>query len=169
MKHGSALPPPACFHVSSAWGWLELGDLREARLELAALSAAEQSHPDALETWWKIFAEEEDWRAALECAERAVVSAPEHASGWIHRSFALHELRRTREAFECLQGVVGKFPEEFVIPYNLACYQCQLGDEAAAWTWLKKAAKAGDPRRIRAMALDDPDLAPLREKLPRLM
>ncbi len=169
MNAGSTLPPPECFHVSAAVGWLELGSPSEAREELKSLSIPHQEHPDALEVWWKIFAAEDDWPSALAWGEKLAALAPERASAWINLSFALHELGRTREAFDRLQGAAGQFPEDFVIPYNLACYQCQLGNEASAWSWLERAAQTADPRLIRSMALEDPDLAALREKVLRLV
>jgi predicted Zn-dependent protease len=87
----------------------------------------------------------------------------------VHRSFALHELRRTREAYDQLLAAAGRFPKEMIIPYNLACYTCQLGDLAAARRWLERAlALGGNPRqkllRLES-ALEDTDLQPLWEEL----
>ncbi len=53
------------------------------------------------------------------------------------------------------------FPKESLIPYNLACYECQAGNLKAAWNWLEKAFDAGDAKRFKLMALEDPDLEPL--------
>jgi Flp pilus assembly protein TadD len=53
------------------------------------------------------------------------------------------------------------FPKEQIIAYNLACYDCQLGDLNAARSWLEKACALGDARKIKHMALQDPDLEPL--------
>ena len=53
------------------------------------------------------------------------------------------------------------FPKEKIIAYNLACYDCQLGDLNAARSWLEKACVLGDARKIKHMALQDPDLEPL--------
>ena len=142
---------------------------RSARDELKSLSIPHRDHPDALEVWWKIFAAEDDWPSALACGEKLAALAPERASAWINLSFALHELGRTREAFDRLQSAAGQFSDDFVIPYNLACYQCRLGNEASAWSWLERAAQTADPRLIRSMALEDPDLAALREKVLRLV
>ena len=121
-----------------------------------------------LEVWWAIFAAEKNWPGALSCAGRLVAAAPERASGWLNQSFALHELKRTREAFERLAGEAEKFPEHYVIPYNLACYQCALGHREEAMRWLRRAVTASDVKTIRALAADDPDLAPLREEMARL-
>ena len=168
MNTGSSLPPPDCFHASAAAGWLELGSTREARAEWELLNLPNREHPDALEVRWKILAAEDNWTEALACAEKLVKTAPDRASTWISLAFALHELKRTKEAFDQLRGVADRFQDNFIIPYNLACYQCRMDNMTDAWQWLQKAVKAADPRMIRAMALEDPDLAPLRSEVRRL-
>jgi len=163
-----SLPHPDSFHVQAALGWLELGNVPESRHELRAVSDPHREHPDVLEMWWKIFATEKDWAAALIFAEKLVAAAPERDAGWIESAFALHELKRTPEAYERLSRVAEQFPKAYVIPYNLACYQCQMGRHDEAWRWLKRAVKAADAPTVRAMAMQDPDLAPLRDELARL-
>jgi hypothetical protein len=54
-----------------------------------------------------------------------------------------------------------KFPLNPIIPYNLACYACQLGRLKNAWGWLEEAFEVGDSKALKLMALDDPDLEPL--------
>lgn len=164
----SALSHRDAFQVQAAVGWLELGSAVEARLELAEIAPLLQEHPDVLEVWWRIFAEEQHWTEALVAAEKVSTLAPDRESGWIEQSYALHELGRTGEAYERLVAVVEKFPQAFVIPYNLACYQCRLGDKVRALHWLRSAVQASDAKTIRAMALDDSDLAPLRHEIVRL-
>ena len=159
---------PDAFHVQAAIGWLELSSPADARAELENISGARREHPDALEVWWNIFAAEKNWPGALTCAERLLAAAPERASGWLDQSFALHELKRTREAFERLSGAAQKFPGHHVIPYNLACYQSVLGDREEALCWLRCAVTVSDVKIIRTLAADDPDLAPLRDEISRL-
>lgn len=167
-KSISPLQLPEAFYVQAAIGWLDLGNISEARAELGQLSPAHREHPDALEVWWKVFAEAADWTSALAMAEKLVILAPARVSGWVDRSYALHELARTKEAYELLSPLVEKFREHFVIPYNLACYQCRMGNNEAALRWLRCAVEAADVKTIRNMATQDPDLAPLREMLARL-
>ena len=81
--------------------------------------------------------------------------------GWVDRSYALHELKRTAEARDNLLRVVDKFPTEATMRYNLACYECQLGRLEEAKTWFQKACDVGVPDKLREMALHDPDLEPL--------
>ncbi len=45
--------------------------------------------------------------------------------------------------------------------YNLACYECQLGNLKEAREWLKQAFNLGDAKQMKLAALDDPDLQPL--------
>ena len=47
------------------------------------------------------------------------------------------------------------FPSESLIAYNLACYECQMGNQPAALDWLQKAIKLGDKREIKKVALRD--------------
>ena len=90
-----------------------------------------------------------------------VALAPKEVFGWIHRSYALHELKRTQEARELLLPALKKFPKNETIPYNLACYECQLGDVAAARDWWRRAMKLRNAASLKAQALEDPDLKPL--------
>jgi hypothetical protein len=90
---------------------------------------------------------------------------PADALGWVHKSFALHELKRTREARENLLSVVEKFPVSATLRYNLACYECQLGNLEQAKQWLEAAFLRSDRERMRAMALDDADLKPLWDEI----
>lgn len=163
-----SLPHPDAFYAQAAVGWLELGSVVEARRELELISPRQREHPAVLEIWWPIFAEEENWTAALATAEKLIAQAPERQSGWIQRSYALHELKRTKEAYDRLFPVAKKFGDAYVIPYNLACYQCQLGNKAEALEWLRRAAKASDLETIRAMGLNDSDLAPVRDELAKM-
>ncbi len=169
MPDNSPLPPPDKFHLQAATGWLALGNAQEARAELEQLSAAHRDHPDVLESWWKVFSEEENWPAAFDCGAKLSIVMPSRAMGWIAQSYALHELKRTREAYDLLHSVMGRFREHFVIPYNLACYQCQLGNTADALKWLQRAVEVADAKTIREMALEDADLSPLREEITRLL
>jgi hypothetical protein len=97
-----------------------------------------------------------------------VKSTPKLAWGWVHRSYALHELKRTREAFEALLPAVAKFPKDWLIQYNLACYCCRLRAQKRALSFLERACALGDPREIKAMALNDADLREIWDRIPGL-
>jgi tetratricopeptide (TPR) repeat protein len=159
------LEPPDSLVLRAAEGWLELGSHLEAAKELEKLTPQLRAHPDVLKVRWEICAAAKEWEAALELAAALIQLDPDEPLAWIHRSYALHELKRTAEARDNLLRVVDKFPISATMRYNLACYECQLGRLAQAKEWLEKAFKMGDARRMRLMALEDPDLAPLRDSL----
>jgi tetratricopeptide (TPR) repeat protein len=78
---------------------------------------------------------------------------PDSPFGWIHHAYALHELKHTQEAWNVLLPVVDKFPKEYIMRYNLACYACQLGNLKEARDWLKKAIDLADRKEVKLMAL----------------
>jgi tetratricopeptide (TPR) repeat protein len=158
----SPLEPPDSHFLNAATGWLMLGNAAEARAEFKQIRAGLQEHPLVLEFEWRLLAAEKRWLDAVEAGERLLRVCPDDANAWVHRSYALHELRRTREAFDLLLPALRRFPQEIIIPYNLACYTCQLGDLAAARRWFEQALALDDGveeklYRLRA-ALEDPDL-----------
>ena len=151
---------PDIIHLDAARGWLDLGDHIQANKELEKITARLRAHPDVLELRWQINAKAKKWDACVEIAEAIVKLAPARADGWIHRSSALHELRRTQEAFDNLVPVAAGFAGLWTIPYNLACYCAQLGRLDECTEWFKRA-MAIDERAVQLTAIDDPDLQPL--------
>jgi hypothetical protein len=149
--------------VNAALGWLGLDSPADARAELEAISSAQQSHPLVLETHWRICAHEENWRDGLAVAERELATIPGEASGWLHRAYALRRIDGggLAQAMEALLPAADKFPREPVIPYNLACYSCQMNQLDAARRWLDRAVTIGGQDIIKKMALADEDLKPL--------
>ncbi|MGO9201791.1 MAG: tetratricopeptide repeat protein [Limisphaerales bacterium] len=123
----TALQPPDCFHLEAAQGWLELGNMAEANNELDNITAGLRAHPHVLNVRLDIYAAAKKWEAALDIAAALVRLAPEEAFGWVNRSFCLHEMKRTAEARDNLLGVVDKFPDDAIMRYNLARYECRLG------------------------------------------
>ena len=90
-----------------------------------------------------------------------MATVPERPLGWIRRSHALHQLERPREAADLLEPAVSLFPRQWLIRFNLACYAARLGDSKATWKWLENAFDLADnPKAVKLMALNDPDLQP---------
>ena len=145
----------------AAQGWLELGDWKSAEQELEELTPKPLTSVEVLDLRWLILAKGERWNDAVEVARKLARLAPDKADSFINLAYALHELKRTEEARDILLPVVAKFPKVWTIPYNLACYDAQLGDLAEARDWLAQAFRLGNAKELKAQAADDPDLAPL--------
>ena len=108
-------------HLEAAEGWVELSNHLEAYEELEQITAKNRTHPAVLEVRWQIHAKAKKWDAALDTASALVQLMPEHPLGWVHRSYCLHELKRTDEARDNLLRMVDKFPDDPIMRYNLAC------------------------------------------------
>jgi tetratricopeptide (TPR) repeat protein len=157
--------------LRAAVGWLELGNATEALVELDQLPAAAQAHADVLEIRWLALAERRDWDAANKIGHALISAAPERASSWLHHAYALRRAPGggLMAAFNALASVADKFPAETTLTYNLACYCCQMErDPAETLKWLRRALACGEPKAILAMALQDPDLVPLRDMIAGL-
>jgi tetratricopeptide (TPR) repeat protein len=154
---------PDLHHLNAALGWLELGNHLEANEELENITPTLRSHPAVLELRWQIYAKVGNWVACLDLAAAMVALAPEFATGWIYRAYSLRRAPGggLAPAQTVLLQAWPMFPSEPLIPYNLACYACQLGKLKEAWDWLEEAFDIGDAEKLKLKALDDHDLEQL--------
>jgi tetratricopeptide (TPR) repeat protein len=160
------LEPPQVHYVSAAIGWLELGNLAEAKAELRRIAPEYLSYPQVLELRWLICAEEQKWQEGLDIARALLQGAPESPAGWLHQAYALRRVPdgNVKQAWTALLPAFDKFPKEPIICYNLSCYACQMQQLEAARVWFKRAIVIGGRKgreRIKRMALEDSDLEPL--------
>ena len=164
------LEMPDSHYLLAALGWYELGDRAEAKAELQHIRAEYHRHPDVLEMKWLLCAAEADWVGGLEAARSLVETAPQRSSGWLHQAYALRRVKGggLKEAMACLLPAAEKFPKEPVIPFNLSCYACQMGEFEQARVWLELAVQVGGKEQIKEMALADTDLAPLWDEIRKL-
>src|SRR6266550_5098331 len=96
------LEPPDSHHLKAAQGWLELGDHQSALEEGDHQSALEElelinplmrAHPDVLSVRCGIYGAAKKWDVVVTVATALIKTAPKNLSGWIQRSYALHELK----------------------------------------------------------------------------
>jgi len=154
------LPPHDERFLDAAEGWLGLGDHLSANEELGQTTPELRAHPDVMPVRLQIYWRAEKWDTCVEIAGALVSLSPSIPDGWIGGSFALHELKRTQEAYELLMPAKDKFPTEHVIPCNLACYSAQLNQLKDAGKWFKQAMMI-DEHNVKRTAVTDPDLEPL--------
>lgn len=143
--------------LRAAAGWLQLGLPNDARAEIATLPP----HRDVLACRLAIATYQSLWSDARDLAETLCHIDPEDPQWPVSLAYATRRARSLPEAEAILRHALTRFPEESVIPYNLACYAAQLGRLAEARTLLE-AAVALDPA-VRDLAASDPDLLPLRQ------
>ena len=157
------LEPPDSHHLSAAVGWLGLGNVAEAGIELEKIAEQFRSHPDVLAVRCDIHFKLGNWDAATEIAGTLTRLEPQEPGAWISLAYATR--RKTGGGISRARAILIQaqktFPQVPIIAYNLACYDCQLGDLDAAKAWLDKACILGDARQVKHMARQDPDLEPL--------
>ncbi len=158
-------------HVSAAEGWLGLGNWQEAEEELKRVDPALLNHPEVLAVKMDIFSQAKNWDAAAALAEQLKKLTPDHAGIAVAHAYAVR--RKTgggiEQAREILEIAHRKFTKSATIVYNLACYECQLGNLDKARQWFQKATEIAGLQTIRGMALADKDLEPLWAEIRELI
>ena len=150
-------------HLTAAAGYLELGMAADASAELDAIEPGRRSDWQVLALRVAVCQETKDWVPMLLLSERLVCMQPDQAQWPLSLAYATRRCQSLEAARKILLGAVDRFPEESTIRYNLACYEAQLGNLAAARVHLARAIQMHGAHR--AMALADADLLPLHEEL----
>ena len=99
-------------YLEAAEGWLEVGDWEEANAELENITPQLRGHPEVLGVRFQVYAKAEKWEYAVEIARAISELIPQNPFGHFHLAYSLHELKRTKEAYDVLIAVVDKFPKE---------------------------------------------------------
>ena len=120
--------------------------------------------PNLLLVRWEIAVRAKAWWSAGAIAQALIEALPAEPIGWIYHAFAQQQTGRLQEARRTLLAGARKFPKDWRIAYNLACYNAQLGDVAGAWNWLERAFELGDVTIIKPLAAEESSLRPLLEK-----
>lgn len=161
------LEMPDAHYLAAAVGWLGLDNWPESVAELENIAPEFQTHPDVLNVRWAIYAKAGQWDKAAEFAKIFREAHRHEPQAWIHLAYATRRMPEggLLPAKDILVKARQLFPDEAIIPYNLACYDCQLGNLKDAREWLQKAFAIGDPKDLIKMAAADPDLEPLRDEI----
>ena len=145
--------------ITAAQGYFELDMHGEAIAELDRLPLADQLRPDVLEMRILILMQDRLWQEALDASEKLCAVLPEAPVGFIHAAYCLHELGKTREAKELLLEGPAALVNDATYHYNLACYECAVGNLDIARAYLETSFSMDE--KLRETAAGDPDLKPL--------
>ena len=155
------LNPEDTRHLQAAYGCIGSGNSDAARAELDKISPGFREHPAVLVTRLSLCEGAKEWPACLEMVELLIQVLPDNPIHWVQRSMYLRELGRVREAWDKLLPAAEKFPNFWMVPYQLACYACRLGDVDQARDRLNAALQLVDAAAVKTKALAEPDLEPL--------
>src|SRR5882757_8824623 len=126
-------------HWQAAVGYVELGMFADADLELDEIDAFCRALPEILCMRLAIYRGLKKWELMQQIAKRLKEFQPDNVQWTISLAYATRRTFSIDVAMEILVDAEAKFPTEPAIPYNLACYYCQLGEIEKAKRYLKKA------------------------------
>src|SRR5262245_44653073 len=112
---------------------------RDANDELEKLDAFNRAAPEVLAVRLAIYQGLEKWELLQQIAKRLKEVEPDNIQWTISLAYATRRAYSIDVAMQILLSAEAKFPKEGAIPYNLACYYCQLGKIETAKGYLKKA------------------------------
>jgi len=151
---------PTRRHLQYASGFIELGMLRDAAQELRAISRSDRNAPAVLTVRIDLHMHAKQWKSVMTVSRALTRVQPNNDKGWISWAFALRELDRIEDAKEILLKAMplhGKTCD--LLHYNLACYECLLGNLTEAKRRLVTATRKD--KHWKTEALEDPDLKAL--------
>lgn len=143
-------------HITAAQGYVELGMFLDANAELEEIDSDLRAAPEVLAVRLGIYTGLKKWELMQVVAKSLVNHDPDEVQWSISLAYATRRAESIDAAKVILLEAVERHPKEPVLHYNLACYECQLGDVEVAKARLQHALKL-EPR-MRLMALDDEDL-----------
>jgi len=146
--------------IGYAKGYIELGLIKEAEEELAAIKAEDSLSMDVQRVRIDLFMEAKQWNEVVDLAGQIAEKRAEDEQIWISWAFALRELQRVKEAEQVLlraEKIHGH--KSAIVHYNLACYACLLGCLEEAGKRLKRAIRLD--KRFEDEWDKDPDLRAL--------
>lgn len=142
--------------ITAAEGYIELGMPLEANEELEQIDADQRSHTEVLALRVKIYSALKKWELMQAVAKRLAMIEPEKVQWTVSWAYATRRADSIEAARTILVNAVERIPDVAVFHYNLACYECQLGNLDEAKSRLKRAFEL-EPR-YRIKALEDEDL-----------
>lgn len=99
------------------------------------------------------------WAAAAALARTLSEREPGEVAHRVHLAYSVRRAESISAAREILLQARESFPDEPILHFNLACYECRLGNLPAAREHLRRARELSPP--CRELALQDDDLESL--------
>lgn len=153
------LEPPDLTHCQAAIGYTELGMFEEANAELENVDPFNRTTPEVLSIRAAIYHGLQKWELLRVVALQLTRLDPANVQWVVSLAYATRRAVSIELARDILLTAKANFSNEPVIPFNLACYHCQLGQLETAKDYLREAFEI-DPQ-WRGAALEDEDLVPL--------
>jgi tetratricopeptide (TPR) repeat protein len=135
----------------------------DAQSELERVDPSCRDLPELLAARIPVYRALEKWDVMAIVAKKLAEWRPEEPRNFIDWAYAARRGESIHQAHAILTRAAGLHPSDATIQFNLACYEAQLGNLDPAKTCLRRAIEIEG--KFRVIALEDPDLEPLRASL----
>src|SRR3954451_9959063 len=119
-------------YCEAAIGYTELGMFEDANAELENVDPFNRTTPEVLSIRAAIYHGTKKWDLLEVVARQLTRLEPENVQWVVSLAYATRRAVSIESAREILLAAEAHFPKEPVIPFNLACYYCQLGKQNTA-------------------------------------
>ncbi|MBN1673710.1 MAG: hypothetical protein JXR37_21865 [Kiritimatiellae bacterium] len=154
-----AFPIRIASRLLAADGYMDIKMFDEARKELDSIPVEYRDVPDYLWLRHRLTFAEQNWSEALDVGRKLCALAPDEPESWVSYAYAARELQQVELARRVADKGVEMFPDQPLLAYNLACYECLLGNLDRTRDLLTRAFSLDGKLRQEAMA--DTDLTGL--------
>jgi predicted Zn-dependent protease len=162
-KDAVRLPDDVLWHLQRCDGFLDLKMVDKARRELEQIGAAHRQIDPFIEAELRMAMADNRWSDAMQFARTLSDRQPNNPAFCIHLAYSVRRAESIEAARDILLAARKRFPKVAVIPFNLACYECQLGHPDEAMVFLEKAFRLD--AAFREQAFEDDDLKPIWDRL----
>ena len=153
------LEPEDQRRLSAAEGYTALGMYLDADSELEQIAPDVRHRPEVLAVRLEVYRGRQQWELMRSLARKLCADDPGKVQWVVSLAWATRRADSITAARSILLEAVERHPEEAILHYNLACYECQLGELPNAKARLLHTLKL-EPA-FRVLALEDADLEPL--------
>jgi len=157
------LEPDQQLYLTVAAGFVELGMFLDAEAALDDIDAFCRGLPEVLAVRMKIYQALERWELMQAAAKRMVEYDPDDAQWWVLWAQATRHSSSVEAARLILVNALERHAHDAGIHFNLACYECQLGNIDGAKEHLKTCFDFDPSMRLKALVHED--LQPMWESL----
>src|ERR1043166_8573624 len=145
--------------LNAAKGFLLGGMLQDAWDQREEIEPELRATKEVLSLRVKILMAMEKWEFSLEIANALCRSFPDSVTAVVEAANCLHKLGKTKEAREKMMAAPGEKWGSAVWHFDMARFECQLGDLETAKFYLQEATMKNNG--YAQIALHEPDLKPL--------
>jgi len=143
-------------HLSAAQGYLELGMFLDADTELDNIEPELRHAPEVLEVRAQLYSALGKLELMLVVTNALVRHDPDNVQWTVWRAFATRRAQSLEAARSILLEAVERHPEAAIFHYNLACYECQLGELEVAKSRSRKMHQQLKKKERRALRISLP-------------